>query len=311
VTQIPKLQHILYRKVREGKKAQFLKSIESDNIALAIVGSGSTSFGSAWVEAVPKAAAFVMAPPEFRTAMRNRLLIPHPQIVPNSQCSCKGNPTLDVRGIHLQKCKRLHAETIKTHDILNEDIIQFHKSMGLLSYKIQEDHFRILDPSCGLRGDQIVHRAGQMPMLLDVTVSNVVTPDVTNKIGKPLTGVKAKSREVEKAKKYQEVCRAMGQSFLPVVFESQGLAGGQFLLHFDKLIARRAEEIGASSAPLKIYWSRRLSLTLQRSVAQAINIRMATLYTGPTGPTAVDESVWPGVVVSQSQTSLGSSHWEL
>ena len=47
-------------------------------------------------------------------------------------------------------------------------------------------------------------------------------------------------------------------------------------------------------APLKIYWSRRLSLTLQRSVAQAINIRMASLYAGPAGPTAADESDWPG-----------------
>jgi len=64
------------------------------------------------------------------------------------------------------------------------------------------------------------------------------------------------------------------------------------LLHFDKfMIARRAEEIGVPLAPLKIYWSRRLSLTLQRSVAQAINIIKATLYTGPTGPKAVDESV--------------------
>ena len=152
-----------------------------------------------------------------------------------------------------------------------------------------------------------------MPMLLDATVSNEVTRDVANKIGKPLTGVNAKSREVEKSKKYQELFRSMGQLFLPVVFESQGLAGGQFLVHFDKLMARRAEEIGAPIAPLKIYWSRRQSLTLQKSIAQAINIRMAKLYTGPTGPTAVDESVWPGgVVVSQSQTSLGSSHdWEL
>jgi len=148
-----------------------------------------------------------MAPPEFRTAMRNRLLISHPQIVPNSKSSYKGtNPTLDVRDIHLQKCKRLNGETIKTHDIFNEDIIQFHKSMGLLSYKIQEDHFRILDPSCGLRDYQIVHRAGQqMPMLLHVTVSNVVTPDDVTKLGKPLIGVKAKSREVEKSMKYQEI----------------------------------------------------------------------------------------------------------
>jgi len=189
-TQLPKLQHIFYRKFREGKRAKFLKSIKSDNIALAIVGSMSTSLESEWVKAVPKAAAFVMAPPKFRTAMQNRFLIPHPQIIPNSKCSCKGNPTLDVRGIHLQKCKRLHGKTIKTHDILNEDI-QFHKSMGLLSYKIQEDHFRILNISCGLRGDQIVRRAGQMPMLLDVTLTNVVTSDVANKIGKPLTGVRA------------------------------------------------------------------------------------------------------------------------
>jgi len=71
----------------------------------------------------------------------------------------------------------------------------------------------MLDFSCGLRGDQIVHRHGQMPMLLDVTVSNVVTPDVANKIGKPLTGVNTKSREVEKSKKYQEVRRSISQSF--------------------------------------------------------------------------------------------------
>jgi len=92
----------------------------------------------------------------------------------------------------------------------------------------------------------------------------------------------------------------MGQSFFPIVFELQGLAGGQFLLHFDKLIARRAEKIGALIAPLKIHsWSRRLSLMLQRNVAHAINIRMTItmLYTGPTTePTAavvyVDESVF-------------------
>jgi len=51
----------------------------------------------------------------------------------------------------------------------------------------------------------------------------------------------------------------------------------RFLEHFDKLIARRADEIGASVAPMKVYWSRRLSLTLQCSMAQAVNIRMAML----------------------------------
>jgi methylthioribose-1-phosphate isomerase len=85
------------------------------------------------------------------------------------------------------------------------------------------------------------------------TDRTTIKGDVANKIGKPLTGVNTKSREVEKSKKYQEVCCSMDQSFLPVVFKSQGLAGGRFLKHFDKLIAHRAEEIGAATAPLKIY----------------------------------------------------------
>ena len=62
--------------------------------------------------------------------------------------------------------------------------------------------------------------------------------------------------------------------------------------------------------PLKIYLSRRLSLTLQRSVAQAINIRMVSLYAGPAGPTAADESSWPGVVAGQTQAWTGNSAWE-
>ena len=78
--------------------------------------------------------------------------------------------------------------------------------MGLLAYKIQEDHFRVLNPDCGLRGDQIMHRAGQMPLLIDITVANVITPDLKSKIGKPTPEVKALSREVSKSAKYQETC---------------------------------------------------------------------------------------------------------
>ena len=84
-----------------------------------------------------------------------------------------------------------------------------------------------------------------MPLLIDVTVSNLITPDLKNKVGKPTPGVKALSREVSKAAKYQDTCHNMGQSFLPIVFESQGLAGKMFLQHFDKLITRRADKIEA------------------------------------------------------------------
>jgi len=48
----------------------------------------------------------------------------------------------------------------------------------------------------GLRGNSIFHRTGKIPLLLATTVSNVITPEIENKKGKLLTGVKAKSRKV-------------------------------------------------------------------------------------------------------------------
>ena len=60
--------------------------------------------------------------------------------------------------------------------------------MSLLAYKIKEDHFRIADLTCGLRAVQIVHRSGLIPLIIDITVSNAVTPDIKKK-GKPIAGV--------------------------------------------------------------------------------------------------------------------------
>ena len=59
-----------------------------------------------------------------------------------------------------------------------------------------------------------------MLLVIDVTVSNVVTSEIKDKRRKPLTGVKAYSREVSKSPKYQDLYRAVGMSILPVDFKS-------------------------------------------------------------------------------------------
>ena len=74
---------------------------------------------------------------------------------------------------------------------------------------------------------------------------------------------------------------------------------------------KRADQIGAPFAALAIYWNRRLSLTLQPNVAQAINFRLMTLCAGPVGPAATDkETAWTGVMASQSLTSVGTTGWD-
>ena len=72
----------------------------------------------------------------------------------------------------------LEAETKKTHDLFKLDLIDFQTCMSPLSYKIKKDHFRIANPTFGLRGDQIVYQTGQKAFVIDVTVSNAVTLDI-------------------------------------------------------------------------------------------------------------------------------------
>ena len=80
---------------------------------------------------------------------------------------------------------------------------------------------------------------------------------------------------------------------MPAAFESQGCIGEWSLHHFDMLVMKRADQIGAPIAAIEIYWSRLLSLTLQRNMTQPINnFRPMTLYAGPVGPIATDDTSW-------------------
>jgi len=63
----------------------------------------------------------------------------------------------------------LEAETKKTHDLFKLDLIDFQTCMSPLSYKIKKDHFRIADPTFGLRADQILYPPGQKALVIAVT----------------------------------------------------------------------------------------------------------------------------------------------
>ena len=115
-----------------------------------------------------------------------------------------------------------------------------------------------------------------------------------------------KEREIAKILKYKQLCANVGQAFLPVAFEVQGRAGEMLSNHFTATIKRRAT---VSEYPLASYWRRRISLALQRNVAMAINVRMASVYSGLKGALG-DESAWEGVMQAQSSSRIGCSGWE-
>ena len=75
---------------------------------------------------------------------------------------------------------------------------------------INDDNFRVADPTYAFRGGQLVHKAGEIPLVIDVTVFNAIIPAIKNKREKPSTGMKAQSREVSKSAKYQDLYHAVG-----------------------------------------------------------------------------------------------------
>ena len=90
---------------------------EVDKVALDIVQSGSTQAAYAWAEAKT-----TMEAPD---ALRRRLLVNNPMLPPGMTCFCKAH--LDELLTHLQICKFKNGLTIRTHDLLNREIAEFHK----------------------------------------------------------------------------------------------------------------------------------------------------------------------------------------
>ena len=170
---------------------------------------------------------------------------------------------------------------------------------------INDDYYRVQNPEDGKRGDQIVFRSAKPALVIDVTVSNANTPEINKRRGLPKTGVVVRQREQFKISKYHQSCEAAGQIFLPMAFEVQGRPGDKFMDYFREQITRRSAESGIPKVPLTLYWSRRISLALQRSVAQAINLRLSSLYNPLEGKLA-DESSWEGVICGQTASVLGS-----
>ena len=84
--------------------------------------------------------------------------------------------------------------------------------------------------------------------------------------------------------------------FLPFVFETCAHWGSSFGTFFTLLITHGSIFTGIDRGTFTNYWGRRLSFTLQKSIATGIISRMAKLNSAPHH----DESNWAAAIVDQS-----------
>ena len=87
-----------------------------------------------------------------------------------------------------------------------------------------------------------------------------------------------------------------GHVFLPIVFETYGLWGKGFQDFFAATMRQAEEYRGVPGAAINLYWRRRISVTLHKTLAEGILARAGRLNSGPFR----DESSWEGVMESLS-----------
>ena len=126
------------------------------------------------------------------------------------------------------------------------------------------------------RGDIIVQRGGQQKQLvLDVTVglptcSSYVVPSSTTQrytIGK---------LEYGKNRLYKVACERDNMKFMPCAFESFGAWSESFTKLFNSWI-ERMEMRGLNKHTQQIYWSRRISCTIQKFNSRTIINKIAEI----------------------------------
>ena len=185
---------------------------------------------------------------------------------PNGLCSqCKQN---DRGGRHQSSCKRGHVAKIRHKDLV-KIIAEFSNAAGAGPTTLEP---AVYDPNQqGIqtnpqRCDHLVPFLRDKPVYTDVSVTDTTAP--TNQPQQPTQGHKAAIKYKLKVDKYEDLCKANGGEFLPLIFESSGHWHPKTKKTMKKLAAMTAtRQTGLDNNPtltaaIYRYWATRISVAI-------------------------------------------------
>jgi hypothetical protein len=303
-----KLQDKLAEPLRKANLTSFEENLAiNDPISWTIYSSGRDPLGSAWLHAIPKTEALIMQPEIFRTAARSRLLVDHPYIGCGTICKCGRTLPIDRKGIHLIKCKSKNNLTISTHDNITMETMNFFQATGSKCNKSVQDMYRMVDSKDGRKADFIIYVPGKNAIAVDNRISCSVPKLIEDGKHKTFTpGEVAMEAEIEKEKKHKLIAKQSGYDFLPLCMESGGHWGLQFATTFNEQIDKYSRESCIPTSILRHYWYARISMAMQRGIANAVIKRAHSLCHDAT--TGSDESSWDDIIEESDEYNLSGIH---
>ena len=143
----------------------------------------------------------------------------------------------------------------------------------------------------------MVHGGAVGRQMLDIRITNPVTAEVER--GTYVEeGQGARESEAEKIRKFKIPCESANIEFIPMVLESFGRWGSCLTKFFNQAISAAADNKKIDISFVKNYWERRISMSLQKGEADAVNARIFRLLAGR--ESEMDEASDPSTVQRQS-----------
>jgi hypothetical protein len=206
-------------------------------------------------------------------------------------CDCKRKTVLDKYGHHFVSGCACYGKRTQQHDALSYATSGAISWCGLRNIREELGCFKEADPLNGkkpdisvihpLPSDDLVDSQGRIPkLILDIQITSPV-PGSQGGVFLTMTKNVANQENHEanrafnsKNRKYGEIAKENGLSFLPIIFETTGRIHPKSLEFFDCLAAHAAEVKKIDKGIVYGYIMNKLSCTLQKSIAETINSRL-------------------------------------
>jgi hypothetical protein len=194
---------------------------------------------------------------------------------------------------HITNCKDKNGMNIRTHDGFIQEVTGLIRYTGkTASTTFPSAFLEIMSNESeairAIKGDIMIFTAGKRALVLDgMIISPLITAEVKKgKQVEPLAAVRA--GEKLKDNKFMVKCQLIQIGFIPLLVEIYGTWGQRFQQFFDKMISAAAEFNKMDTSYVKNYWMKRISMAIQKGIANAVNTRIYSLRAG--GEALRDES---------------------
>jgi hypothetical protein len=185
---------------------------------------------------------------------------------------------------HITNCKDKNGLNLRTHDQLVQEMAALSKFAGkAISTTFPPPFLNLMsnDSESGkaIKGDIMMYSAGKAQVMLDAMITSPITLEVKRgKKVEPLAA--ARAGEKLKENKYRDQCDLIQIRFVPLVVEIYGAWGQKFQEFFNNMISAAAEYNTIDNSYVKNYWMKRISMAIQKGLANAVNTRIYSLRAG-------------------------------